>query len=264
MAFRRFFAAATVAVGMAGAAQAQVQVTIENLQPDEGFFFTPVWLGFHDGGYDLFDSGAAASGGLELIAEEGDTSMLSGMFLAATNGDGTNRYDATFTSPSGIAGPPVFGPGDSETMTFNVTDPGSNQYLSLASMVIPSNDAFFGNGDPMAYQVFNADGSFAGPLTIEIFGSNIYDAGTESNTTMGAAFSAVGGTATDEGGTVALHAGLDNFVGTGTAVGVDITDALAGGELLARVTVVPEPSSIALVGLAALGGLALSHRRRAA
>ena len=224
----------------------EVVVTIENLQPNDGFYFTPVWLGFHDGSFDLFDSGSVASAGLETIAETGDAGPLGALFQSPT------RFDDVVTSPGGFGGAPVFDPGESVTRRLEVPNAGSNQYLSFASMVIPSNDGFFGNGDPLAFRVFNADGSLAGPLTIEIDGSKLYDAGTEINTGMGAAFSAVGGTDMDENGTVALHPGLGNFVGTDTANATTIGGAIDSGELLARIRIVPEPST---AFLAALGGL---------
>ncbi len=234
----------------------EVVVTIENLQPDDGFYFTPVWLGFHDGGFDFFDSGSAASVELETIAETGDAGPLSALFQSS------HEFDTVVTSPGGFGDAPVFDPGESVTLNLDVPNAGSNQYVSFASMVIPSNDAFFGNGEPTAYQVFNADGSFAGPLTIEIRGSGIYDAGTETNTGMGAAFSAVGGTDTDEGGTVALHPGLGNFVGTGTADGTTIGSAIESAELLARIqiTAVPEPSMISLLAFGGLVSLTVLRR----
>ena len=166
------------------------------------------------------------------------------------------------TAPAGFPGAPVFDPGESVTQTIMVSDPGSNRYLTYASMVIPSNDAFIGNGNPLAYPVFNADGSFAGPLTIEIFGGNVYDAGTEVNNGMGAAFSALGGTDSDEGSVVALHTGLDNFLGTQTAAGTTINSALAAETPLARIVIqsVPEPSTFTL-GLLGLFGLIRRRNR---
>ena len=148
-------------------------------------------------------------------------------------------------------------------MTLDVPNAGSNQYLSFASMVIPSNDGFFGNSDPLAFTVFNADGSFAGPLTIEIDGIKLYDAGTETNTGMGAAFSAVGGIDTDENGTVAIHPGLGNFVGTDTADATTIGSAIDSGELLARIqiTAVPEPTTALLGALGGLVSLAVLRRK---
>lgn len=241
-----------------------LKITIEDLQPADGFFLTPVWLGFNDGGFDLYDPGTAATPGLEDLAEDGITGTLSGEFNAAINGDGTSRFDTVVTAPGGFGGAPVLDPGEVVTVVVNVPDPGSNRYLTYASMVIPSNDAFIGNGNPLANLVFNPDGSFAGPLVVDFFGSSIHDSGTEVNDTMGAAFSAVGGTATDEGGTViALHAGLDNFVGTDTVAGTTIGSAIGGNEALARITVelVPEPTTGVLMSLASLAYLSCRKRR---
>ena len=53
---------ATIAVASTAASgQTSVTVTIENLAPANGGFLTPVWVGFHDGGFDLYDRGAAIS-----------------------------------------------------------------------------------------------------------------------------------------------------------------------------------------------------------
>ena len=57
-----------------------VSVEIENLQPNDGFFFTPVWAGFHDGSFDFFDAGGTASAALELLAEEGDLKKIQKYF----------------------------------------------------------------------------------------------------------------------------------------------------------------------------------------
>ncbi|MCA9167546.1 MAG: spondin domain-containing protein [Planctomycetales bacterium] len=227
---------------------AGLQIMIENLQPAGGYYFTPVWLGFHDGGFDLFDMGAAASSELEMIAEEGNPAPLGALFNSVMNGDGSSRQGAVVTAPAGFPGAPVFDPGDSVTQMIDVMDPASNRYLSFASMVIPSNDTFFGNMDPMGYEVFNADGSFAGPITIDIMGNGLYDAGTEVSNAMGAAFSALGGTSSDEGGVVNMSVNLDNFLNSDTAAGTSITSAL-GSSPLARIHIsaVPEPTSIGLL-----------------
>ena len=61
------------------AAQSQaleVQVKIENLSPEGGLYFTPVWVGFHDGNFDVYDQGSTASEGLERFAEDGDFAAL--------------------------------------------------------------------------------------------------------------------------------------------------------------------------------------------
>lgn len=255
-----------LAGGVASASAEQISVTVQNLQPNDGFFFTPVWLGLHDGSFDLFDGASPASTELETIAETGDAGPLGARFSSATNANGTSRFGTVVTSPAGFAGAPVFDPGESVTVVLDVPDSSSNRYLSLASMVIPSNDAFFGNEDPSQHLLFNADGSFAGPMTIDIFGNGVYDAGTEQNTGMGAAFSAVGGLETDENGTVGLHAGLGNFVGTDTAAGTTIANDLSAAEPLARIqiTAVPEPSTMGLCLMGVVALVARGRRRRLA
>ena len=54
--------AAGLAILATDRANAQtVRVEVENLQPADGFYFTPLWVGFHDGSFDMFDAGSAAS-----------------------------------------------------------------------------------------------------------------------------------------------------------------------------------------------------------
>lgn len=233
----------------------QVQVEVENLQTSDGFYFTPVWVGFHGGGFDLFNNNQAASAGLELLAEEGDASVLNGEFA----GSGTS---GAVTAEGGFTGAPVFDPGEVASAVFDIGE--NDRYFSFASMIIPSNDAFIGNSDPLEYELFDADGNFNGPITIELFGGDIYDSGTEVNDTLGAAFSAIGGTSTDENGVVGLHTGLGNFLGTDTAAGSTIGVIPGTNSPIARITItataVPEPS--ALFGVVCFFGLMVQRRQR--
>lgn len=240
---------------MPAAAQQSIRVTVENLQPNDGFYFTPVWLGFHDGGFDFFDQGSAASSSLESLAEAGDFSGLDMDFANNANG-----VSAALLDTPGFAGAPVFDPGSSQTLTIQLdTD---YRYLSFASMIIPSNDSFFGNDDPMSFQLFDAGGNFNGPFVQEFTLADLWDSGTEVNDGLGAAFSTNGGTSTDQGGVVTAGPDLSNFDGTGTAAGTTIDFAAASASPVLRLSVsaVPEPSSVSLAGL--LGGAVLLFRRR--
>ena len=182
-----------------------VNLTVENLAPARGTYLTPVWVGFHDGSFDLFDTNAPASSGLERIAEDGDTGPLSASFAASAAG----TLQATVVS-GGAA--PVFAPGQKTARTFWL-DPMSaaSRHLSYVSMVIPSNDAFIGNGDPTMMPVFNADGTFVGG-TASVPGSRVWDAGTEVNDELPANTAFFGqmtpNAGVTEGGVVHPHVGF--------------------------------------------------------
>jgi len=248
------------AVTAAPAFAQTVQIRIENLQEPGGMAFTPFWVGFHDGTFDVFDGGSPAAGGITEIAELGDTGPLSSRFAM----EQPMGVDATFADPSG---PPVFSPGESATMSFDVGDASVNRYFNYASMVVPTNDLFVGND--VRREIFDDTGTFLGPITIDIFGRNVYDNGTEVNDiTDGPAFvagiDATGGT--DEFEDVLLffsRPGADDYlssiIGTTTAPGDDITRVFTEGDLIGRITIVPAPG-VASVGL--LAGLGLVARRR--
>ena len=249
-------------LGLLGQAQAtRITVTVENLTPEGGVYFTPLWVGFHDGSFDSFNPGDPASASLEMLAEGGDASGLS-----ADIGGVAGSADGLVLAPDGFPGAPVFDPGDSAGLTIDL-DPMASRYFSYASMVIPSNDAFFGNDDPTAHEIFDMTGAFTGPLDILVFGSAVWDAGTELNDGLGAPFSTLGGMSTDEMAVIGVHGGLGVLLGTTTAAGTTIDPVLGDftqpGYQLARISItrVPEPQLLALLGLGA-GVMFASRRRR--
>ena len=248
-----------------------ISVTIKNEQHDGSFSFTPFWIAAHDGTFDSYDGGTRVSDpginlGIEELAEDGNTGPITAAFAASGAGL-AGGVDATVAATQDPNGLPVFSPQESETFDFNVGDSTVNRYFSYASMLIPSNDLFAANGNPLAHQIFNPDGTFAGPVTIQIFGSSLNDAGTEANTGTGAAFSAIGGAPTDTDDLIrnfftdqpADSTYLASFVGTGTPGGV-ILDTFGADKLLATITITPEPGTLTLLILAS----AVSVRRRRA
>ncbi len=195
--------ALSLAIMAAPASAIDVHVTIENLAPANGNLLTPFWVGFHDGTFDSYNLGDAASAELERLAEDGNTAPLSGEFLAS----GAGVTDATILGPGG----PIF-PGEVATMTFDL-DPASagDRFFSYAAMVIPSNDAFVANDLPGAHPVFDELGNFAGGSFL-IMGSQVLDAGTEVNDELPANTAAFGqmtpDTGVDEGGVIQAHPGF--------------------------------------------------------
>ncbi len=254
---------AIVALAAGTASASNVNITFENLQPAGGLSFTPLWIGIHNNTFNNFDPGSPASDfdGIEQIAELGDVSAQSARNLATQ----ADAFDGVLFGPGA---PPVFGPGESSSMTYDVGDATINRYFSYASMVVPTNDLFIGNGN--AVEIFDADGNFLGPITIEIFGSNVWDAGTEVNDIENGPAFIPGQDAeegAEEGGVITSFLSQDgaadyltSIVGVETAAGDTISTTFGEADLIARITIVPSPGGV--VAFAALGLAAAARRRR--
>ena len=130
------------------------EVTITNIT--KGQSFTPQLVLAHSRRGILFELGSPASLPLEVLAEAGDTSPLTDDLLGMRN-----RVNDVHTIPG------LLGPGQSVSTTLEATP--HHRYLSVAAMLIPTNDTFFAlNGVrlPRYRRTFHALG---------------YDAGTEAN-----------------------------------------------------------------------------------
>ena len=57
-----------------------VRVEITNNAPTGGVAITPAWVGFHSGSFDSYNGGLASQPGLESIAEDGSTALISSQF----------------------------------------------------------------------------------------------------------------------------------------------------------------------------------------
>ncbi len=197
-----------------------IRVSVQNTSGEGGTFLTPVYVGFHNGNFDLFESGQAASPGLEQLAEDGSPAGLAGERLAASPGS------------QGLVVTGDAGPIATEELTSGTTsiDGETNTDVSLAAMILPSNDAFIGTNDSV--ELFDENGNFLGAQTLVFSGSNVYDAGTEVNTELDAAFinQMAPNTGIDENGVVHLHPGFNgsfgNPVGDGDQIILGGTNAL--------------------------------------
>jgi len=180
-----------------------IRIVVTNTSGQGGTFLTPMWFGFHDSNFDLFNRGEAASAGLEAIAEDGSFDAIAPELTAAD-------ADAQGGIITGAAGPIATGERTSTIVNVNAA---SNGYLSLAAMILPSNDAFIGTGN--ALEIFDETGKFKGAQTITFDQSNAYDAGTEVNTEMDAAFinQTAPNTGVDENGVITLHPGFNGSAG---------------------------------------------------
>ena len=244
-------------IGISAAQAAQVVVTVTNNAPVGGTYLTPVWVGFHDGNFDTFTAGQAASAGLESLAEDGMVGTLSASF-AGSGVDGA------------VGGGPI-APGAAVSTILNVSNDGSNDFLSFASMILPSSDFFIGNDNPQVASIAGIlDGTF-GSISFTVL--SVYDAGTEVNDFATSAgnglFGIAGGQGgpnqgADENGVIALAQGSDysTYLNNG---GVNIAALnFSNYASLATITVslIPIPAALPLLA-SAIAGLAFVRHRSA-
>ena len=257
-------------VGFAGL----FEVTITNNAPTGGVALTPVWIGFHDGTFDTYDGGTPASASLEALAEDGNVSGIAADFTAQQ----ANGVQGTLaTSP-----PPPIQPGQSVTQSFLLSVGGANNFFSYASMVLPSNDFFVANGNPMAHDIsalFGTSDSIS--FNIGLPGT-VNDAGTEAEdynfSAANGLFGLPGGQAGPNMGPADQNnlirnvlgpnpLGALNFPGNPDLSAFDFNNAALYPNGIATVTIsaVPEPTSLGLFGLGVISaGVYLRRRSRTA
>ena len=262
------FAVASTLVLASTADAASIRITVDNLAPDNGTFLTPAWFGFHDGNFDLYDRNEPITPGLERLVEDGDVEPLNAEFAAAGSGTVQGAILGTELTPGPID------PGESASFVVDLDSSAeSSRYFSYASMVIPSNDFFIANGNPLAHQIFDDAGNFLGADFV-VAGSEVLDGGTEVNDELPENTAFFGQAAPDtgvtEGGGVTLAPGFEpggNILSSPDFFNADFT---ADGYEVARFRVelvddnaptdVPEPGMI--LGLLGAGGLMAVSRRR--
>jgi hypothetical protein len=203
---------AGVLIAPVSAEPVTIRITVQNTAPANDISFAPLRIGFHSGVYDAFDNGETATDPIISIAEGGSGSDWFPAFAAA---DPAATLGTVVGSPQGPLLPGVV------ASTDLTVDPAINPYFTFASMVVPSNDHFIGNDNPMAHKVLNADGTLA-ITTITQTGGQIWDAGSEVTDPAAAAFLVIGDNdlKTPENGVVHFNiTELDAYNGLTTAAG---------------------------------------------
>lgn len=228
---------AIASLSLAGEARAQFfQVTLTNLTntaPNSGQPFSPPVFATHNASVHLWQTGQAASEGIQHIAEEGNRTFL---VNALTPLVGTSVRDLVtpLSSPLPQGG----------TVTINITADAAHPFLSTAFMLGWTNDGFSGL-DTLDLR------SIVGTQTFDLIGM---DAGTEVNNEQTGFLGALGGgnARAPENGVITVHPGILGFA--------DAPTSWNWSNPVGRLTitaVAPEPGTVGLLtlGLIPLAGL---------
>lgn len=239
-----------------------VRVTIENLSGPTGIAFSPLIASAHNGSVDTFNSGSAASAGVENVAELGGVGAT---LIGEIHSMQASAVAAPLANPDNSFSPLL--PGAKQSVVLSLS-PTNNRYFSYLSMAVPSNDMFIGNDSPTSHPLFDAGGNFVGQ-NFTVTGSQIWDAGTEVNGLTGALFvvGQDGSVHIPENGVVHpsdLATSFSYYVGQSTPVGYVFSGGPSATTPIAAISfsVVPEPASVALAGLGAVGLIGISFKRR--
>jgi len=133
----------------------ELSITVTNLT--QGLHFTPVITAAHNSENQIFMSGQMATSELQAMAEGGD---ISGLANLLSNADANINENPA----AGLLAPTM-------STSFTLTNESANTHLSLAAMILPSNDGFVGLDSWTIPEE-------AGTYTVFL---NAYDAGTEAN-----------------------------------------------------------------------------------
>ncbi|MBA3264372.1 MAG: spondin domain-containing protein [Thermoleophilaceae bacterium] len=164
-------AAAAAALVVSPAAEAKpansFEVTFTNLTGGQPL--TPAVAATHRGRNELFRVGDRASFGLKEIAENGNNAPM--LARLGSDRDVSNVVEAAGGPlvPAGTPGDAMFG----QSTTFTITADRGARRLSLAAMLICTNDGFTGVNS------LRLPSKIGRSVTVETMG---YDAGTEANT----------------------------------------------------------------------------------
>ena len=167
--------------------QPMYEVSITNLTAGQPM--SPAIVALHNANYTMYTLGESATTALEHLAEGGDNSELLAAAMSTTDVDDTLSTDGLLT------------PG----ATVSLTVEGDAGYLSLATMLVNTNDGFSAlNAYPLSHLAIG---------DIEVLVVPTYDAGTEANSESASSVPAQGGEGfnilrDDSNTLVRIHAGV--------------------------------------------------------
>jgi hypothetical protein len=138
------------------------EITVTNIT--KGQTFTPILAATHKPDISIYTLGSAASDELAALAESGNPGPLSDMLLAHPDSvSGTAHTDGLL--PNGLLTP-------GQSVTYEVTGEKQYRMLSMAAMLLPTNDSFL---------ALNTVKLPKNGQDTRVYFAHAYDAGSEAN-----------------------------------------------------------------------------------
>jgi len=172
---KNIIAASLLGLFSASSQAQDLTVTLTNLT--QGIYFTPVIAAAHSEDASIFHSTEAASEELKALAEGGSIDGVSTLLAGYS-------ADIVENPASGLLNAAA-------STSFDITSSDGNDYLSIAAMMLPTNDGFVGLD---SWEIPTE----AGTYTVYL---NAYDAGTEANDELITSIPAAPGGDAGTGGT---------------------------------------------------------------
>lgn len=176
------------------------KISVTNVTANQAL--SPAAIVLHTPSYHIFQAGDAASVALEKLAESGDNKQV----LSEA------KTDSGFLASSSSE---HIAPGETETIELSISEDEDSVYISVASMLVDTNDAFVGVASDKIESLGKGE-SFSMHVPV-------WDAGTEANTETA---DTIPGPAGGGEGFNASRAGDANFVGIHQGV-ITSADGLA-------------------------------------
>lgn len=220
-------ATALVNISVSGDGDSGYTFLMENISKSQGVFvspISPVFWALHDGSWDFYPTGQGASSDLERLAEDGSSTEL---LALATSTSSVGSFGVADTPlGSSEAGPLL--PGN--RYSFHVQADDVYHYLSLAAMVVQTNDVFLAPVSAVSLKDDKGQNRSASEIEQELTSRlALFDAGSEKNEVPGVGLhqaprQAAPNIGDDEMGTVQRYADTNNDLQHNTLGGiVDIT-----------------------------------------
>lgn len=143
---------------------------------NDTFMISPVWYSFHDGTFDIFDVGQLAGPAVADFARSWNN--FEGLHARFSEEQPEGVFGRIKNIDWQTGGPSGLDPSNEFSVRLN---PSEHRFFSFLGRLMPSDDGIVGNDDPHSLELFDGKGRWKGPKVIDVYGTEVLDAGVQLN-----------------------------------------------------------------------------------